>query len=320
MTSALITGATGQDGSYLVEQLERAGWDVHALVRSFSDAEEQVLPEWVTPHVGDLADAASLARIVETVQPDAIFNLGGISSVEQSWRQPELTAHVSGLAVATLLESAWALQERSGKQVRFVQASSSEIFGNATDLPQTESTAIDPVSPYGAAKAFAHQLVRVYRGRGLFASNAIFYNHESPRRPVAFVTRKITVEVARIARGLSDKLVLGNLDAERDWGWAPDYVDALMRIGATELPDDFVIATGVSHTVREFVETALAAAGIDNWHAYLDVDERFVRPVDAPTMCGDSSHARRTLGWAPSVDFPDIVTAMVTHDLDQLDG
>lgn len=315
MTRAFITGVTGQDGSYLAEHLLAAGWELHALVRSATPRDEQPLVAGVTGHAGDLADAASVGRIIDEVEPDVVFNLAGISSVAQSWEQPELTARITGQSVAVMLDAAWRLQERLGREVRFVQASSSEIFGAATQIPQTESTPIKPVSPYGAAKAYAHHLVGVYRGRGLLASAAVLYNHESPRRPSSFVTRKITMAVASIAVGASDSLSLGNLDVRRDWGWAPDYVDALSRIGMAPEAGDFIVATGEAHSVREFVGAAFAAAGIDDWEHLVSLDPRFARPVDAPEMIGDSSLLRDRLGWAPTIGFDELVARMVTHDL-----
>ncbi|SMH33374.1 GDPmannose 4,6-dehydratase [Rathayibacter oskolensis] len=313
MPIAFVTGASGQDGGYLVERLLADGWDVSALVRGGDDA---ALPAAVRPLEGDLRGPEGLGRAVAEAAPDAVFHLAGISSVAQSWQEPVLTAEVTGTAVAALLEAALTLQESSGREVRFVQASSSEIFGAATENPQTESTPIRPVSPYGAAKAFAHLLVGVYRGRGLHASSAILYNHESPRRPESFVTRKITAGVAAIAAGTAEELSLGNLDARRDWGWAPDYVDALLRASRADSADDYVVATGVSHSVREFVGAAFAAAGIDDWEGRVVIDPRFARPVDAPEMRGDASKARRELGWAPTVGFEEIVARMVENDLD----
>lgn len=317
MPSALITGVTGQDGSYLAERLNADGWDVHALVRASTDPQEQLVPEWVVQHFGDLLDAASLASAVVAAQPDSIFNLAGITSVALSWDQPELTGRATALAVATMLDAAWTLQSTTGRDVHFVQATSAEMFG-AADAPQHELTPVRPISPYGAAKAYAHHLVGVYRQRGLRASSAILYNHESPRRPTTFVTRKITAGVAQIVRGLAPTLVLGNMDAERDWGWAPDYVDAMIRMAAAD-PDDFVIATGESHSVREFVATAFATAGITDWEPYIEVDERFMRPSDAPLLRGDSTKARAELGWNPTYSFPEIVAAMVDNDLALLD-
>lgn len=312
MPSALVTGASGQDGGYLVERLLEDGWDVSALVRG----DDSALASAVRPFEGDLRDAAGLGRIVAEAAPDTVFHLAGLSSVALSWQEPVLTAEVTGTAVAALLEASLSLQESSGRPVRFVQASSSEIFGAATENPQTESTPLRPVSPYGAAKAFAHLLVGVYRGRGLHASSGILYNHESPRRPDAFVTRKITAGVAAIAVGAASELSLGNLDVRRDWGWAPDYVDALVRASRADEAGDYVIATGVSHSVREFVAAAFAAAGIDDWEHLVVLDPRFARPVDAPEMRGDASRARSVLGWEPTVAFEEIVARMVAHDLD----
>jgi len=320
MPSALITGVTGQDGSYLAEQLHNEGWSVHALVRAEVSQQEQAVPSWVTQHIGDLEDASSLRAAVDASEADHIFNLAGITSVALSWEKPEMTARVTGLAVGTLLDAALAAQKRRGTPVRFVQATSAEIFGAATEFPQTETTPIRPVSPYGAAKAFAQHLVGVYRGQGLHAASAILYNHESPRRPTSFVTRKITAGVARIAAGLDTGIVLGNLDAERDWGWAPDYVDALVRISTAEVADDFVIASGQTHSVREFVAAAFQAVGIHDWQPLVSVDERFNRPVDAPRMGGDYSKAKATLGWAPTRGFDEIVAAMVEHDLALIAG
>ncbi|QHC67239.1 NAD-dependent epimerase/dehydratase family protein [Rathayibacter sp. VKM Ac-2759] len=313
MPVAFVTGASGQDGGYLVERLLADGWDVAALVRGGDDSS---LPSAVRPFEGDLRDAPGLGRAVAAAAPDAVFHLAGISSVAQSWQEPVLTAEVTGTAVAALLEAAHALQESSGREVRFVQASSSEIFGAATENPQTERTPLRPVSPYGAAKAFAHHLVGVYRGRGLHASSAILYNHESPRRPESFVTRKITAGVAAIAVGAAQELSLGNLDARRDWGWAPDYVDALIRASRADGADDYIVATGVAHSVREFVGAAFTAAGIDDWEDRVVIDPRFARPVDAPEMRGDASKAREALGWTPTVGFEDIVARMVENDLE----
>jgi GDPmannose 4,6-dehydratase len=318
MPSAFLTGATGQDGSYLIEQLGLDGWDVHALVRKTPVTEEQPVPDWVTTHVGDLLDADAVSGIISEVEPDTIFNLAGITSVAQSWDYPELTGRVTGLAVGTLLDAAWKLQERLARPVRFVQATSSEIFGSPENSPQNEDTPIRPVSPYGAAKAYAHHLVSVYRARGLFASAAILYNHESPRRPSTFVTRKITAEIARISTGRSTKLILGNTAAERDWGWAPDYVSAMVLLAQAEHPFDAVISTGELHSVRDFVAAAFAEAGISDWEQFVEIDQNLFRPVDATRVVGDSSRARDELGWQPTVQFPEIVARMVRHDLELL--
>jgi GDPmannose 4,6-dehydratase len=277
------------------------------------------LPVGVHQHVGDLADAASLQAVVATVAPDEIYNLGGLSSVALSWQEPALTAQVNGVAVGHLLQAAFELQEGSGRRVRFVQASSAEIFAGAGTVPQDEDTLVRPVTPYGAAKAYAHHLVGVHRGRGLHAVSCILYNHESPRRPETFVTRKITAGVARIARGRQDELALGNLDALRDWGWAPDYVAAMVLAARADEVRDYVIATGRSHSVRDFVEAAFMAAGVPEWERLVTLDPRFTRPSDAPELVGDATRARVGLGWSPSLAFGEIVTSMVEHDLALLD-
>jgi GDPmannose 4,6-dehydratase len=313
----LVTGATGQDGSYLVEQLLAEGAQVHALVRDPDDAlQAGALPADVRQHTGDLTDGRGLERLVADVAPDEVYNLGGLSSVALSWQEPALTAQVSGVAVGHLLEACYRLQEESGRAVRFVQASSAEIFGRAAQVPQVEDTPIRPVTPYGAAKAYAHHLVGVYRERGLHAASCVLYNHESPRRPETFVTRKITAGVARIAGGLQRELAMGNLDARRDWGWAPDYVAAMVLAARAPEAGNFVVATGVSHSVREFVAAAFQAAGVDDWESYVTVDPRFARPTDAPELVGDASRAREVLGWTPSVGFEEVVGRMVDHDLE----
>jgi GDPmannose 4,6-dehydratase len=315
VSTALITGITGQTGSYLCEQLLEDGWRVVGMVRDADDLEQELherSPQAELVH-GDLADPDSLRSAVFGTEPDVIFNLGGISSVAQSWEQPDATARITGGGAASLLALARDLQESSGREVSFVQASSAEMFGNSDDHPQNEQSRIQPLNPYGAAKAWAHHLVGVYREVGLAASSCILYNHESPRRPEGFVTRKITAGVARIALGLESELSLGNLDALRDWGWAPDYARAL-ALAASE-PGDYIIATGVAHTVRDFVAAAFLAAGIDDWQRFVTVDPRFARPTDAQALVGDSSHARVALGWAPTVKFEQIVQRMVDADI-----
>ena len=313
---ALVTGATGQDGSYLVEQLLAGGAEVHALVR---EGDTTALPESVVRHVGDLTDGAGLEALVAAVGPTEVYNLGGISSVALSWSEPALTAQVTGVAVGHLLKGALDLQETSGNAVRFVQASSAEIFGWAAP-PQDERTPVAPVTPYGAAKAFAHHLVGVYRRRGLHASSCILFNHESPRRPETFVTRKITAGVARIVAGEQNVLSMGNLDARRDWGWAPDYADAMVRSVRHDTPGEYVIATGVAHSVRDFVAAAFAAAGVREWEHLVTLDPRFARPSDAPEQRGDPALARTTLGWVPTVPFEQLVARMVEHDLALIGG
>lgn len=315
MPVALITGITGQTGGYLCELLLDAGWDVHGVVRDKDDLEPEFRDRspLAQLHTADLAEPSTISSVIDEIEPDAIFNLAGISSVADSWKQPELTGRITGLSVASLLASASALRTRVDRRVSFVQASSAEIFGHAIDIPQSEETRVAPSNPYGAAKAYAHHLVGVYRGLGLEASSCILYNHESPRRPATFVTRKITMGVARIAAGLDEYLTLGNLDAQRDWGWAPDYAAAL-ALAATGPADDYVIATGEPHSVRDFVAAAFAAVDITDWQPFVRQDPRFMRPSDAPTLVGNSDHARSTLGWSPTVGFDEIVARMVSND------
>jgi len=318
VSRVLITGITGQDGGYLAERLLAEGDEVHGMVHSGDDAAAGFLASHrgIVLHDGDLGDSAGLSRVVEAVGPDEIYNLGGISSVAFSWEQPVLTAELSGVAAAVVFQSALQLQERTGRRVAVVQASSSEIFGDAAESPQDEETPVRPVSPYGAAKAYAHQMARVYRSRGLHVSSCIFFNHESPHRPTTFVTRKITSAAARIGLTGTGILNLGNLDARRDWGWAPDYVDAMVRAARHDAADDFVVATGETHSVAEFAEAALRQAGVgDDWRDHIQVDPQLLRPMDAPMMVGDAAKARRELGWAPTVDFGEIVGRMVDHDV-----
>ena len=321
-STALITGITGQDGGYLAERLLGEGWAVHGLVHDGDPHVADLLARCpdVVLHDGDLTDEGSLGRVVAASDPDEVYNFAGISSVAFSWERPVLTADVTALGAARLLEQVWQRQELTGRSIRFVQASSAEVFGAAEVAPQDESTPLRPNSPYGASKAFAHQLVGVYRGRGLHAVSAILYNHESPRRPATFVTRKITRAAARIAQGLDRELVLGNLDARRDWGWAPDYVDAMVRAARHDPADDFVVATGVAHSVRDFVVAAFARAGVSDWEPLVRVDQAFARPSDAPLQLGDASKARRELGWEPTVDFAELVGRMVDADLEATAG
>ena len=315
MSTAFVTGVSGQDGSYLAERLIADGDVVHGLVHRPSDDDTHV--EGVTTHRGDLTDAEAMTRLLDEVDPDVVYNLGGISSVGLSWEQPGATARVSGLAPLDLMEACLRLQERRDHEVRFLQASSAEIFGEAVDSPQDEDTLLRPVNPYGAAKASAHMSAHVFRQRGLHAVSCVLYNHESPRRPPRFVTRKITQGAALIARGDLDHLELGNLEARRDWGWAPDYVDAMVRAARHDEAMDFVIATGEAHTVRDFVAAAFDRAGIADWESLVRVDQSLVRPTDPAEQRGDASRAREVLGWSPSVDFAELVGRMVDADLDQ---
>jgi GDPmannose 4,6-dehydratase len=294
MTRAFVTGIGGQDGSYLAEQLIADGVEVHALA-----------------HVEE-----GLRRLLLDLAPDEIYNLAAISSVAQSWELPDLTSLVNGSAAVALLETAHRVQERTGRAVRMVQASSAEIFGEPDRVPQDEDTRIRPLNPYGAAKAYTHLMVDVYRTRDLHASAVILYNHESPRRPPRFVTRKITSTVAAIASGAADTLTLGNLDVRRDWGWAPDYADAMVRAARAEQAQDFVIATGRAHSVRDFVAAAFDHVGITDWESLVTTDPGLVRPADASEMVGDASRAHRELGWQPTVGFAELFGRMVQADLD----
>jgi len=315
MPTALVTGVFGQDGTLLARSLRLKGWEVHGTARG---GESGPIAEDIRVHDADLTDSSTFTTVIDQVAPDLVVNLAGISSVAESWQQPVLTSEVSGRVVADLLEACRSLELRVGRQVRFVQASSSEIFGASQISPQNENTPIAPVSPYGAAKAYAHFLCRVARSRGQFAANAILYNHESPQRPPTFVTRKITRSVAKIALGKAETLTLGNLDAERDWSWAGDVVEAIVAIGTADVPDDFIVASGISHSVREFVMAAFEAAGIDDGDRRIRQDAQFMRPSEAPAMRGDASKIESELGWAPRVSFEEMVTRMVEHDIAEL--
>lgn len=310
MPLAFITGVTGQDGTYLSRALLDDGYEVHGLVRPESAGRVE---DGVVSHTGDIRDGARLRALVAQLQPDELYHLAGQSSVGQSWDDPVGTVEQTGAPVAALLHAV----AQSSPHTRFVNASSSEIFGDA-DAPQNEETPVRPVSPYGAAKALGHFLVASFRGRGLHASSCVLYNHESPLRPERFVTRKITMAVARIAAGLDDTVSLGNLEASRDWGWAPDYVEAMRRAARQPSPGDYVIGTGISHTIRDFVATAFSVIGIDDGESHVVTDPAMLRPVDPGTQRADSSRARDALGWEPTVDFAGIVERMVRADIDAL--
>lgn len=307
-TRALVTGVTGQDGSYLAEALLARGWEVHGLVRHAGEP----VTGGVAVHLGDLADPGLFDGLLPATRPDVVFHLAGMSSVAQSWREPGLCTEVVATATARLLEAA----TRGGTAPRIVLAGSGEVFGASAHSPQSEDTPLQPASPYGAAKAAVVMLGRVYRGAGHHVSTALLYNHESPRRPESFVTRKITSGAAAVATGRSDELRLGNLAAVRDWGWAPDYVDAMIAMADAAVPDDYVVATGEARTVEDFVAAAFAAAGVDDWRRVVVVDKRFFRPVEGPALVGDSSRLRARLGWRPTVAFDEIVARMVRADLD----
>jgi GDPmannose 4,6-dehydratase len=322
---ALITGITGQDGSYLAELLLDKGYEVYGIIRrSSSFNTERIDHLYQDPHVagrrlhlvyGDLNDASSLNKILRDVGPDEIYNLGAQSHVRVSFDIPEYSAEVGGLGALRLLE---ALRETGLHRTRFYQASSSELFGKVQEIPQRETTPFYPRSPYGVAKAYAYWITVNYReSYGLFASNGILFNHESPRRGETFVTRKITRAVAAIKLGLQDKLYLGNLDAKRDWGFAGDYVKAMWLMLQPDEPGDYIIATGETHSVREFLDEAFGYLDLD-WQRYVEIDPRYYRPAEVDLLIGDASKARRKLGWEPQVGFKELVRMMVDADLAKL--
>jgi GDPmannose 4,6-dehydratase len=322
---ALITGITGQDGSYLTELLLGKGYEVYGIIRRASTFNtERIDHIYQDPHesgrrmhlvYGDLNDASSLNKILRDVQPDEIYNLGGQSHVRVSFDIPEYTAEVVGLGTLRLLE---AIRETGQHKTRFYQASSSEIYGKVQEIPQRETTPFYPRSPYGAAKLYAYWVTVNYReAYNLFACNGILFNHESPRRGETFVTRKITRAVAAIKLGLQNKLYLGNLDAKRDWGHAMDYVEAMWLMLQQDEPDDYVIATGETHSVREFLEAAFGHLDLD-WERFVEIDPRYFRPSEVDLLIGDSSKARQKLGWAPKITFKELARTMVDADLADL--
>ena len=324
MKRALITGVTGQDGSYLAELLLSKGYDVHGLIRRSSSFNTQRLDQiYRDPHetgvhflmhYGDLSDSGSLVNLIRNLEPDEIYHLGAQSHVKVSFEIPEYTADATAMGTMRMLEAVRA----SGVETRFYQAGSSEMFG-ASPPPQSEITPFHPRSPYAVAKVFAHWAAVNYReAYGMFATNGILFNHESGRRGETFVTRKITRAVARIKAGIQDKLFLGNLDAKRDWGYAPDYVEAMWLMMQHDEPLDLVIATGESHTVREFAETAFSHAGLD-WEQHVSVDPNYFRPAEVQDLQGDPSKARELLGWEPKVRFAELVQIMVDADIKLLE-
>jgi GDPmannose 4,6-dehydratase len=321
---ALVTGITGQDGSYLAELLLSKGYEVHGIVRRASTFNTGRLDGvYEDPHAGhsrlylrygDLGDAGALARLITEIQPDEIYNLAAQSHVRVSFDNPEYTTDITATGTVRLLEAV----RETGIKPRFYQASSSEMFGNARETPQTEKTPFYPRSPYGCSKVFAYWVTINYReSYGLHASNGILFNHESPRRGETFVTRKITRAIAHIKAGLQDKLYLGNLDAKRDWGYAKEYVEAMWLMLQQDTPDDYVIATGESHSVREFLETAFDYAGLD-WKKHVEIDPRYYRPAEVDESVGDGAKARRQLGWSPKTKFADLVKLMVDADIELL--
>ena len=319
MPRAFITGITGQDGQHLAEFLHGKGYQVFGLVKGQNNPRMAQMREefpYVEPVPGDLADLPSLIKAVEQAQPDEVYNLGAISFVAMSFNQAELTANITGLGVLRMLEAIRMVGGASNNPIRLYQASSSEMFGKVRETPQTERTPFHPRSPYGCAKVFGHDIVVNYReSYDLFACSGILFNHEGPRRGLEFVTRKVTNSVARIKLGVQKEIVLGNLDSKRDWGYAGDYVKAMWLMLQRDTPDDYVIATGETHSIEELVQFAFAEVGIKNWRDYVRQDPKFFRPAEVDLLIGDSTKARTELGWKPEVDFPTLIKMMVAHDL-----
>ena len=322
---ALITGITGQDGSYLADFLLDKGYEVHGIIRRASTFNTgRINHIYQDPHErgrrlflyhGDLADANTIRKLIYKVAPDEIYNLAAQSHVKVSFDLPEYTANIVAMGALRLLEAIKDYQENTGRQVRFYQASSSEMFG-MTKPPQNEHSPFYPRSPYGIAKVFAFDTTRNYReAYGIFAVNGILFNHESPRRGETFVTRKITRGIARIMAGLDKKIYLGNLEAKRDWGYAPEYVEAMWLMLQTKKPDDFVIGSGEAHSVREFVQTAFSLVGISDWKKYVGIDEKYYRPTEVDYLEADLTKAKKVLKWKPKASFKNLVAIMLHHDL-----
>ena len=320
MPTALITGITGQDGLYLAELLVAKGYDVHGVIRGQNNPKRDLVSELlpsVRLHNGDLTDMSSLIRALRDSDPDEVYNLGAVSFVAYSWENAPLTTDVTAKGVLNILEAVRLHNGDRREGIRFYQASSSEMFGKVQETPQHERTLLWPRSPYGVSKVFGHHMTINYReSYGLHASSGILFNHESPRRGPEFVTRKVSQAVARIKLGLQDELVLGNLDAERDWGFAGDYVEAMWLMLQQPVADDYVIATGETHSIRDFLDAAFGHVGIDDWSTYVRQDKAFMRPAEVDRLIGDASKARSVLGWKPRVSFPELVALMVDADLE----
>jgi GDPmannose 4,6-dehydratase len=316
--SALITGITGQDGSYLAELLLERGYDVHGMVRRASTEKFdriEHLRDRITLHQGDLLDQRSLVDTLRASKPDEVYNLAAMSFVAVSWVQPTLTAEFTGVGVTRMLEAV----REAAPQARFYQASSSEMFGKVLEVPQTEATAFYPRSPYGVAKVYGHFITVNYReSYDLFACSGILFNHESERRGLEFVTRKVTWHAAAIKHGLRDELALGNLDAQRDWGYAKDYVEAMHLMLQQDTPEDYVIATNRTHTVRDCVQIAFDEAGIDGWERYVRLDPAFLRPAEVDQLIGNPAKAKAKLGWEPKTSFEELIRLMTRSDLELL--
>jgi GDPmannose 4,6-dehydratase len=319
MSRAFITGITGQDGQHLAEFLHGEGYDVYGMVKGQSNPRIEAVVEempYLETVPGDLADLPSLVAALELAQPDEVYNLGAISFVALSFNQAELTANVTGLGVLRMLEAIRMVGGTQNNPIRFYQASSSEMFGKVRETPQTEKTPFHPRSPYGCAKVFGHDITVNYReSYGLFTCSGILFNHEGPRRGIEFVTRKVTNAAARIKLGLQHELVMGTLDTKRDWGFAGDYVKAMWMMLQQDEPDDYVIATGETHSIQELVELAFREVGIDDWERFVRQDPKFFRPAEVDLLIGDPTKAREQLGWRPEVDFEGLVKMMVAHDL-----
>ena len=320
MPRALITGITGQDGQHLAELLNSKGYDVFGLVKGQNNPRIAGVLEqfpFVEPVSGDLADLSSLVKAIGLAQPDEVYNLGAVSYVAYSFTHAELTADISGLGVLRMLDAIRMVGGLDDNPIRFYQASTSEMFGEVRETPQTEMTPFHPRSPYGCAKVFGHYITMNYReSYDMFACSGILFNHEGPRRGLEFVTRKITNAVARIKLGLQDEIVLGNLDSKRDWGYAGDYVRAMWLMLQHNTPEDFVIATGETHSIHEFLDLAFAEVGIDDWQPYVRQDPKFLRPAEVDVLTGDASKAKEVLGWEPEVSFAQLVKMMVENDLE----
>lgn len=319
MPNALITGITGQDGLYLSELLLEKGYNVYGLIRGQNNPKLELV-ERTVPDVkllgGDLTDIPSLLRALEVSRPDEVYNLGAISYVAYSWDQALLTSEVTGRGVLNLLEAIRVQEQIHGHAPRFYQASSSEMFGKVQAVPQSEETLLWPRSPYGVAKVFGHYTTINHReSYGLHASSGILFNHESPRRGPEFVTRKVSRAVARIKLGLQDEIIMGNLDAKRDWGFAGDYVEAMWLMLQQDVADDYVIGTGVTYSVRDLLDAAFAVVGIDDWSGYVRQDVQFMRPAEVDLLIADPTKAREKLGWKPRVEFGQLVEMMVESDL-----
>ncbi|OPX14913.1 GDP-mannose 4,6-dehydratase [Gordonia sp. i37] len=319
MKTALITGITGQDGLYLSELLHSKGYRVVGLVRGQNNPKADALAAshpFVEIVSGNLLDLSSLMRAMAFADPDEVYNLGAVSFVAYSWQNARLTSDVTGTGVLNVLEAVRLHQDTTGKQIRFYQASSSEMFGKVQEVPQRESTLLWPRSPYGVAKVFGHYMTINYReSYGMHASSGVLFNHESPRRGPEFVTRKVSRAVARIHLGLQESLALGNLDAKRDWGFAGDYVRAMWLMLQQPAADDYVISTGETHSIRELLDVAFDEVGISDWERYVHIDPRFFRPAEVDLLIGDSSKAHAQLGWKPEVNFDALVRMMVRSDV-----